>query len=74
MLCFLTFVSVVATSKPSMAQTVKVTMHAMENSVVIDNKDTNYSALMFDGAIPGPVVRVKEGHVVDSVVLLTIFF
>jgi nitrite reductase (NO-forming) len=49
----------------ALADTVKVTMHAMENTVVIDNKGTEYPALTFDGAIPGPVVRVKEGDIVD---------
>lgn len=48
-----------------MAATVKVTMHAKENTVVIDNKGTKYPALTFDGAVPGPVVRVKEGDIVD---------
>lgn len=51
--------------KPVMAETVKVTMHAKENTVVIDNKGTEYPALTFDGAVPGPVVRVKEGDIVD---------
>ncbi len=49
----------------AMAKTVKVTMHAMETTVKIDNKGTEYPAWTFDGAIPGPVVRVKEGDTVD---------
>ena len=51
--------------KSVMAETVKVTMHAKENTVVIDNKGTEYPALTFDGAIPGPVVRIREGDIVD---------
>lgn len=47
------------------AKTVKVTMHATENMVVIDNKGTKYPSMSFDGAIPGPVVRVKQGDIVD---------
>lgn len=47
------------------AKTVRVTMTAMENDVVIDNKGTKYPAWTFDGAIPGKVVRVTEGDVVD---------
>lgn len=47
------------------AKTVKVTMYAMENEVEIDNAGTKYSAWTFGGAIPGPVVRVTEGDIVD---------
>ncbi len=47
------------------AKTVKVTFTAMEKEVVIDNKGTKYPAWTFNGAIPGPVVRVKVGDTVD---------
>ncbi len=47
------------------AKTVKVTMHAIETAVDIDNSGTKYDAWTFGGAIPGPVVRVKEGDLVD---------
>lgn len=47
------------------AKTVKVTMTAKENTVVIDNKGTEYPAWTYDGTIPGPVVRVTEGDTVD---------
>lgn len=47
------------------AKTVKVTMEAMEKEVEIDNKGTKYPAWTFGGAIPGPVVRVKQGDIVD---------
>ena len=47
------------------AKTVKVTIHAIETEVEIDNAGTKYEAWTFGGAIPGPVVRVKEGDVVD---------
>ncbi len=47
------------------AKTVQVTMTAMENDVVIDNKGTKYAAWTFDGAIPGKVVRVTEGDVIE---------
>lgn len=50
---------------PVAAKTVKVTMTAKENVVVIDNKGTEYPAWTYDGKIPGPVVRVKEGDTVD---------
>ena len=48
-----------------MAKTVKVKMVAKETTVEIDNKGTKYPAWTFDGAIPGKVVRVTEGDVVD---------
>lgn len=47
------------------AKTVKVTMTAMENDVAIDNKGTKYPAWTFDGSIPGKVVRVTEGDVIE---------
>ncbi len=47
------------------AKTVKVTMHAHEGPVEIDNKGTQYAAWTFDGTIPGPVVRVTEGDTVE---------
>lgn len=45
--------------------TVKVTMHAKETTVTIDNKGTKYPAWTFDGTIPGPVIRVKQGDTVE---------
>ncbi len=47
------------------AKTVKVKMVAKETTVEIDNKGTKYPAWTFDGTVPGPVVRVKEGDIID---------
>ncbi len=47
------------------AKTVEVTLTAKEVDVEIDNKGTKYAAWTFDGTIPGPVIRVKEGDVID---------
>lgn len=52
-------------AQAALAKTVKVKMVAQENTVVIDNKGTEYAAWTFDGTIPGPVVRVTEGDIVD---------
>jgi len=52
-------------AEPIAAKTVKVSMTAKENTVVIDNKGTEYPAWTYDGTIPGPVVRVTEGDTVD---------
>lgn len=49
----------------ALAKTVKVTMTVMEKDVVIDNKGTKYAAWTFDGTIPGKVVRVTEGDLVE---------
>ncbi|MBI4379245.1 MAG: multicopper oxidase domain-containing protein [Nitrospinae bacterium] len=59
------FIGLTLLTRPALAEIVKVTMHAMENKVVIDNKGTTYDSWNFDGAMPGPVVRVKEGDTVD---------
>jgi len=49
----------------ALAKTVHVKMVAKETTVEIDNKGTKYPAWTFDGAIPGKVVRVTEGDVID---------
>jgi nitrite reductase (NO-forming) len=49
----------------SHAKTVKVVMTAKEVRIPIDNKGTLYPAWTFNGAIPGPVVRVRQGDTVD---------
>lgn len=57
--------AVTVTAFPAHAKTVKVTMKAVETDVVIDNKGTKYPAWTYDGTIPGKVVRVKQGDLVD---------
>ena len=52
-------------AQAAQAKTVHVTMTAKETTVQIDNKGTKYPAWTFDGAIPGKVVRVTEGDIVD---------
>jgi nitrite reductase (NO-forming) len=47
------------------AKTVKITLTPLEVEVPIDNKGTMYRAWTFDGQVPGPVVRVTEGDVVE---------
>ncbi|MDP1644720.1 MAG: multicopper oxidase domain-containing protein [Thiobacillus sp.] len=47
------------------AKTVKVTLHATEVDLPIDNKGTMYRTWTFDGKVPGPVVRVTEGDTVE---------
>ena len=63
--CAIAALGAFAVVQPAMAKTVKVTMHAMETEVEIDNAGHKYPAWTFDGAIPGKVVRVTEGDVVD---------
>ncbi|MGA7748845.1 MAG: multicopper oxidase domain-containing protein [Gallionella sp.] len=49
-----------------LAKTVKVTMTAKEVDLPVNNKgDVKMAAWTFDGAIPGPLVRVTEGDTVD---------
>ncbi len=47
------------------AETVKVEMPVIEKDIVIDNKGTTQRMWTFGGTVPGPVVRVKQGDVVD---------
>ncbi|MFO7324750.1 MAG: multicopper oxidase domain-containing protein [Pseudomonadota bacterium] len=46
------------------AATVEVTMTAREVDVVIDNAGNKRRMWTYDGTIPGPLVRVKQGDVV----------
>ena len=50
---------------PAYAKTVKITLHATENKVQIDNKGTEYPAWTFGGTIPGPLIRVTQGDTVE---------
>ncbi|MBI5816407.1 MAG: multicopper oxidase domain-containing protein [Nitrospinae bacterium] len=47
------------------AKTHKVTFHATEVDLPVDNKGTKYKMWTFDGKVPGPVVRVTEGDTVE---------
>jgi nitrite reductase (NO-forming) len=47
------------------AKTLQVQLHAKEVDLPIDNKGTLYKTWTFDGQVPGPVVRVTEGDVVQ---------
>lgn len=54
---------------PIHAKTVQVTMTAKEVDLPIDNKGTMYRTWTFDGQVPGPVVRVTEGDIVEFTLL-----
>lgn len=47
------------------AKTVKVTLHAQEVDLPIDNKGTMYRTWTFGGQVPAPLVRVTEGDTVE---------
>jgi len=47
------------------AKTVKITMTAKEVETPIDNKGTMYRSWTYEGMVPGPVVHVEEGDVVE---------
>lgn len=47
------------------AETVKVEMTAKEVDIAIDNAGNTRRMWTYDGAIPGPVVRVKQGDLVQ---------
>lgn len=54
-----------ATPSWAAAKTVKVNLTAVEVDLPIDNKGTMYKTWTFNGQVPGPVVRVTEGDVVE---------
>src|SRR3569832_1784958 len=49
---------------PAKAETVKIRLAAIEKEVKVMD-DQSYAAWTFDGTIPGPVLRVKEGDTVE---------
>ncbi|WP_417567536.1 multicopper oxidase domain-containing protein [Marinobacter sp.] len=52
-------------ASPAMAEVVKVEIPVIEKEIAVDNKGTMQTMWTFGGTVPGPVVRVKEGDVVD---------
>ena len=59
------FAAALALAGPVSAEVVKVTMEAKEHDIVIDNKGTKYPGWTFGDHMPGPVVRVKQGDIVE---------
>lgn len=49
----------------AVAETVKVTIPVIEKEMAIDNKGTVQKVWTYGGTIPGPLVRVTEGDLVD---------
>ncbi len=49
----------------ALAETVSVEMTAKELPLQIDNAGTTHAMWTFGGTIPGPLIRVKQGDVVD---------
>jgi nitrite reductase (NO-forming) len=47
------------------AKTVKITMTAKEVELPVDNKGTMYRSWTYEGMVPGPVVHVEEGDIVE---------
>lgn len=55
----------VATASVHASESVKVVMTAKEHDLVVDNRGNSQRMWTFDGTIPGPLVRVRQGEVVD---------
>ena len=60
-----TLVSLLLVAPICMAKTVKVDMSVIEKKMVVDNKGTEQVMWAYDGTVPGPLVRVRQGDVVD---------
>lgn len=58
-------VALLVTSNPAMAKTVKVKLTSEEIDWAYDNQGSTMKAFTFNGSIPGPVIRVKEGDTVE---------
>lgn len=58
---------VATTALPALAKTVEVELRVTETDLVIDNVGTTHPMWTYDGEVPGPLIRVKQGDVVDFV-------
>lgn len=58
-------ISTLLLALPVAAETVKVEMTVLEKELVVDNKGTKQLMWTYDGTIPGPIVRVRQGDTVD---------
>ena len=47
------------------AETVAVSLDAVETDLVIDNQGTKQAMWTFSGTVPGPVIRVRQGDLVE---------
>lgn len=56
---------VASSAAPALAKTVKVDMTVKEVEIQVDNKGTKQKMWTYGGTIPGPLVRVTQGDVVD---------
>ncbi|MDO8863636.1 multicopper oxidase domain-containing protein [Haliea sp. E1-2-M8] len=65
----LTLATAICTSPVLWAETIKVDMTVKEVDVVVDNAGTTQAMWTYNGTIPGPLVRVKQGDVVDFTLL-----
>ncbi|MCK9469161.1 MAG: multicopper oxidase domain-containing protein [Porticoccaceae bacterium] len=63
------FSSLALAGMASAANVVEVTMTAREVDVVTDNSGTTHRMWTYDGIVPGPLVRVKQGDVVNFTLL-----
>lgn len=63
--CSLIAITLLLSPSLGLAETVKVEMTVEELDLVVDNKGTTQAMWTFGGTIPGPLVRVKQGDVVD---------
>lgn len=61
----LTAMTVVALAGPALAKNVKVDMTVKEVELDVDNKGTKQKMWTYGGSIPGPLVRVTQGDVVE---------
>lgn len=52
-------------SAAAVAETIKLDITVKEKDVVIDNSGTTHPMWTYNGEIPGPLVRVKEGDVIE---------
>lgn len=52
-------------SAPALSETVQVELTVIEKELAVDNKGTTQPMWTFGGTVPGPLVRVTEGDLVE---------
>lgn len=61
----MTLAACALTAAPLKGETIEVNMTVKETDVVVDNKGTTQRMWTYDGTVPGPLVRVREGDTVE---------
>jgi len=61
----ITIVVILLPATPLLGATLQVELQAIETDLVIDNNGTKQAMWTYDGTVPGPLIRVKQGDTIE---------